>query len=147
MALARQIGFRARIGLLLVNLGWVATELEQYVQAEAYWRESGELANQLGNTWLICGSLKFLGDLLVLQDRYEEAEATFYTVLEIAGEGNQRMKGEALFGLAENLKKQGDFAGARKQAEASLAVFEPMNSYFTNIVRQWLDTLPANASA
>lgn len=142
LALARQIGYRERIGLLLTNLGWLATEQGNYAQAEAYFQESLTLANQIGNQWLICGTLKFLGDLQVLQKQYEAAETTFRKVLAIAAEGNQRMKGEALFGLAGVAADRGDYAEARKLGEASLVVFESIGQGTAGRVRQWLLELP-----
>ncbi len=143
LALARQMGYRERIGLLLTNLGWIETEQKNYAQGERYFQESLVLANQIGNQWLLCGTLKFLGDLQVLQKQYEAAQATFHQVLEIASAGNQRMKGEALFGLAEIAAAQGNYAGARNLGEASLAVFESMGQGLTNTVRKWLDDLPS----
>jgi tetratricopeptide (TPR) repeat protein len=129
--------------LLLTNLGWIASEQGDYAQAESYLRESVSLASQVGNQWLLCGTLKFLGDLQVMQKQFEAAEAKFRKVLEIAAEGNQRMKGEALFGLAEVAAGQGDYVEARKQGEASLAVFESIGQNTTSKVRHWLDDLPA----
>lgn len=144
LALARQMGYRERIGLLLTNLGWMTTEQGKYAQAERYFQESLILANQIGNQWLICGTLKFLGDLQALQKQYEAAETTFHRVLAIAEEGNQRMKGEALFGLAGITAEQGNYAGARKLGEASLAVFESIGQGgMTYRVSGWLDDLPA----
>lgn len=146
LALARQIGYRERIGLLLTNLGWLATEQGDYTQAEAYFQEGLTLAYQLGNQWLICGTLKFLGDLQVLQKQYEAAETTFREVLALASEGNQRMKGEALFGLADVAANRGDYAEARKLGEASLAVFESIGQVTTGRVREWLLELPATGT-
>ena len=143
LALARQIGYRERIGLLLTNLGWIAAEQGNYAQGELYYQESITLANEIGNQWLICGTLKFLGDLQVMRKQYEAAEATFHQVLEIAGEGNQRMKGEALFGLADIAASRGNYVEARQQAEASLAIFESIGQGLTNTVRKWLNDLPA----
>ncbi len=143
LALARRIGYRERIGLLLTNLGWIATEQGNYAQAEIYFQESLVVANQIGNLWLICGTLKFLGDLQVLQKQYEAAEATFHRVLAIAAEGNQRMKGEALFGLAGIAAAQGNFSEARKLGESSLAVFETIGQggILTGLERGWITLL------
>lgn len=146
LAVARQIGYRERIGLLLTNLGWIASEQGNYVQAESYLQESVSLASQVGNQWLICGTLKFLGDLQVMQKQFAAAKATFRKVLEIAAAANQRMKGEALFGLAEVAAGQGDYVEARKQGEASLAVFESIGQNTASKVRQWLDDLAATDS-
>lgn len=143
LALARQMGYRERIGLLLTNLGWIASEQRNYAEAEAHFQEGVALAYQLGNQWLICGTLKFLGDLQVLQQQYDAAEATFRTVLERAAEGNQRMKGEALFGLAEVAAARGNYSEAREQGKASLATFEAIGQGTAARVRQWLDDLPA----
>ena len=143
LMMARQIGYRERIGLLLTNLGWIAGEQENYAQAESYYQESIALANEIGNQWLICGTLKYLGDLQVMRKQYEAAEETFHRVLEIAGEGNQRMKGEALFGLADVAASRGNYVKARQHAEASLAIFESIGQGMTNTVREWLNDLPA----
>ena len=143
LALARQIGYRERIGLLLTNLGWIATEQGNYAQAEAYLQESVALASQIGNQWLICGTLKFLADLQMVQKQYEAAETTFRKVLAIAAEGNQRMKGEALFGLAGVAAERGGYAEAKELGEASLAVFESIGQGTAGKVRQWLLDLPA----
>ena len=143
LALARQIGYRERIGLLLTNLGWIAAEQGNYSQGELYYQESLILANEIGNQWLICGTLKFLGELQVMQKQYEAAEETFHKVLTIAAKGNQRMKGEALFGLADIAASRGNYSEARKQGEASLAIFESIGQGMANTVKAWLDDLPA----
>jgi tetratricopeptide (TPR) repeat protein len=146
LAVARQTGYRERIGLLLTNLGWIASEQGNFAQAEGYFQESVSLASQVGNQWLICGTLKFLGDLQVMQKQFEAAQATFRNVLEIAEQGNQRMKAEALFGLAEVAAAQGNYIEARKQGEASLVVFETMGQGTASKVRSWLENLPATGS-
>jgi tetratricopeptide (TPR) repeat protein/transcriptional regulator with XRE-family HTH domain len=146
LAVARQIGYRERTGLLLTNLGWIASEQGNYTQAESYIQESVSLASQVGNQWLLCGSLKFQGDLQVMQKQYEAAVMTFHKVLEIAAEGNPRMKGEALFGLAEVAAAQENFVEARKQAEASLAVFESIGQNIASKVKSWLHDLPVTNS-
>ena len=101
------------------------------------------LAYEVGNQWLICGTLKFLADLQMAQKQFDAAETTFHKVLAIAAESNQRMKGEALFGLAEIAVARGDYVEARKQGEASLVVFESIGQGTANQVRQWLDDLSA----
>jgi tetratricopeptide (TPR) repeat protein len=146
LVVARQIGYRERTGLLLTNLGWIASEQGNYTQAESYIQESVSLASQVGNQWLLCGSLKFQGDLQVMQKQYEAAVMTFHKVLEIAAEGNPRMKGEALFGLAEVAAAQENFVEARKQAEASLAVFESIGQNIASKVKSWLHDLPVTNS-
>ncbi len=144
LSLARQMGYRERIGLLLTNLGWIASEQGNYAEAEACLQEGAALASQVGNQWLICGTLKFLGDLQLMQKQYDAAEATFRTVLEKAAAGNQRMKGEALFGLAEIALAHTNYAEARAQGQASLAIFESIGQGTAARVRQWLDELPGS---
>ena len=138
LAVARQIGYRERIGLLLTNLGWIASEQEMHSQAEAYFQESLALAYQIGHQWLICGTLRYLGELQLTQKQFTDANATFRKVLELATEGNQRMKGEALFGLARVADAQGDAREAQHLGEASLAVLEAIGQGQAHVVRQWL---------
>lgn len=144
LMVARQIGYRERIGLLLTNLGWIASEQEKYSQAEAYFQEGLALAYQIGNQWLICGTLEFLGELQLTQKQFAVAEVTFRKVLELAAERNQRMKGEALFGLAQVAFAQENKIEARRLGEASLAVFDAIGQHRANAVRQWLSTTAAS---
>lgn len=144
LVVARQIGYRERIGLLLTNLGWIASEQEKYAQAESYFQESVALAGEIGHQWLLCGTLRFLGELQLMQKRFTEAEATFRKVLDLATEGNQRMHGEALFGLARVAQARGDHAKARELGEASLAVLAAIGQATASSTRQWLDTLDTN---
>ncbi len=143
LTLARQIGYRERIGLLLTNLGWITAEQGNYAQAEEYYQEGIALATEIGNQWLICGTLKFLGDLQLMQKHYDVAEETFHRVLTIAGHGNQRMKGEALFGLADIAASRGDYKKARELASSSLAILESIGQGMANAVKEWLEGLPA----
>ncbi len=145
LTVARQIGYRERIGLLLTNLGWIASEQGEYPQAEAYFQESLALAYQIGHQWLICGTLKFLGELQLTQKQFTAAGITFCKVLELAAEGNQRMKGEALFGLARVAAAQGNHVEARKQGEAGRAVLEAIGQNMADSIRQWLNTIESNA--
>lgn len=141
LVVARQIGYRERIGLLLTNLGWIASEQKKYAQAESYFQESVALAYEIGHQWLICGTLRFLGELQLMQNQFAEAEETFHKVLELATEGNQRMHGEALFGLAKVAEARGDHAEARDLGEASLTVLEAIGQGTASSVRQWLEAL------
>ena len=140
LMVARRIGYRERIGLLLTNLGWIASEQGKYSQAETYFQESLELAYQIGHQWLICGTLRFLGELQITQKQFTDAEVTFRKVLELAAEGNQRMKGDALFGLARVAASRGNEIEARQMGEASLAVLASIGQGQANTVRQWLNT-------
>lgn len=140
LLVARQIGYRERIGLLLTNLGWIASEQEKYSQAETYFQESLEVAYQIGHQWLICGTLSFLGELQLTQKQFTAAEVTFRKILELAAEGNQRMKGEALFGLARVAAAQDKEVEARQMGEASLAVLASIGQSQANVVREWLNT-------
>lgn len=142
LELARQIGYRERISLLLTNLGWLAKEQGKYAQAEEYLQESLALAADMGNHWLLSGTLKFLGDVQVEQQRFEAAGSTFRRVLELVAEGNQRMRGEALHGLAVVSAAQGDFIEARRQAEESLAIYEQIGQGGADKVRDLLSLLP-----
>ena len=140
LTIALQIGYRERIGLLLTNLGSIAAEQGQLERAEKYFRESLALAHQIGYRWLICGTLKYLGDLQLIQQHYTAAEESFREVLEMAAEGNQRMKGEALFGLARVAAAQGEITAAREQGEAGLAVLEAIGFNMAHEIRKWLNT-------
>jgi len=142
LELARQMGYRERISLLLTNLGWLSSEQGQYAQAEGYLLESSALAEGIGNRWLTSGTLKFLGDVQLKQQQFEAAESTFRRVLELSAEGNQRMMGEALYSLAMLAAAQGNVVEARRQAEASLALFEKIGQAGTDKVKELLSTLP-----
>lgn len=142
LEIARQIGYRERISLLLTNLGWLSAEQEHYDQAEGYLQESLLLANDIGNRWLMSGTLKFLGDVQVKLKQYESARATFQKVFELAADGNQRMMGEALFGLAMVSAAEGNLVEARRQAEESLVIYEKIGQGAAAKVRAWLSNLP-----
>lgn len=141
LEIARQIGYRERISLLLTNLGWLASEQKHYAQAEEYLQESIALANDIGNRWLMSGTLKFLGHVQLGREQYEAARATFQKVYELASEGNQRMMGEALFGLAMVSAAQGNLIEARRQAEESLAIYEKIGQGAAAQVKEWLSNL------
>lgn len=142
LEMARQIGYRERISLLLTNLGWLASEQEHYAQAEEYLQESLALATDIGNRWLMSGTLKFLGDVQVKLEQFDAARSTFHRVLELAAGGNQRMMGEAHFGLAIVSAAQGNLVEARSQAEESLAIYEKIGQGAATRVREWLSSLP-----
>ena len=142
LEMARQIGYRERISLLLTNLGWLASEQEHYAQAEEYLQESLALANDIGNRWLMSGTLKFLGDVQVKLEQFDAARSTFHRVLELAAGGNQRMMGEAHFGLAIVSAAQGNLIEARSQAQESLAIYEKIGQGAATRVKEWLSSLP-----
>ena len=51
------MGHRATISFLLANLGTVALQRGEHVQAEMYLYEGLALARELGHRWFICGIL------------------------------------------------------------------------------------------
>ena len=82
--LARQLGHRERMSLFLLNLGDLALEQDNLVQAEAYLQEGLELARQIGHSERISDMLLRRGILATKQNDPEQAKTDYQEGLTLA---------------------------------------------------------------
>ncbi|MFL5704917.1 MAG: tetratricopeptide repeat protein, partial [Ktedonobacteraceae bacterium] len=142
LQLCRRIGYRYALTTLLINLGGMATERKDYVQAEAYLQEALEIARQIGRHWLLCGALHAIGDLDLKLRRFDEASSIFQEIMSITSEGNQEYQAVAYYGLARVAQGQEDILKARELGQESLRLLESIGNRQAPEVKAWLHLLP-----
>ncbi len=135
------MGQRESVVIHLANLGGLATEQDNYVEARVYLQEALAIARQLGRPWLLGGVLYHWAELNLKQQDLATAAQAFREVLEIALGGSQENAALALYGLARVAAARGDYVEASQKGQESLATFEAIGGRQSAEVRKWLDAL------
>jgi tetratricopeptide (TPR) repeat protein len=118
--LARQIGYREQICVLLSNLGDVLGEQGNYLQAEAYLQEGLALARQIGHREWISALLINLGLMIRKQGNYTQSEKYFQESLTLARQlGRHRLTSAALY-------EYGNLYLEKQQIQAAEATFREL---------------------
>ncbi len=105
----------------LHNLGMVLQSQGNYREAEKYYRESLELAKDLGDKQGIASSLHNLGIIQQLQGNYREAEKYYRESLELAKDlGDKQGIASSLHNLGIIQQLQGNYREAEKYYRESL---------------------------
>ena len=141
LALARQIGHREWISILLLNLAEITIAQGYYEQAEDYLQETLNLAQQIGRPSITTKALNEYGNLYLKQKKLDAAQSTFQKVLTIVPEGEQDLIALGQYGLARVAEAQGNSEEARKLGEASVLTLEKIGHHDAKEVRDWLNTL------
>ena len=126
LELARQIGHREWISILLINLGMTARKQGHYNEAKPYLQESLALANQISRPRIICVVLCELGNLSLSEGNTDLANEYFKKMLERIPSGDQELLALAYYGLARVCALQGDRENARAYGNKSITIFEIM---------------------
>ena len=139
LELAREIGHRGHITLLLANLGVLDRERGDHEQAEISFGEALELATEMGQRRYISIVLSRWGELHLKREVWDAAEEAFEQSWEVAREiGLQEFVATALYGLARVAKARGRMADAIRQGEESLSLFQEINHARRYEVLTWL---------
>ena len=139
--LARQIGHREWISVLLHNLGETTRKQGNYSQSELYLQEGLTLARQLGIPQITANTLYEYGNLCLDRQQPETAESTFHEMLTVIPEGSQDLIALAQYGLARSVSAQGNIDEARRLGEASLTALDVMGHRKADEVSAWLNSM------
>lgn len=117
LEIARQIGHKPAVSVLLGNLG--ATEYDPD-QACAYYAESVEIARELGHQEYLIAGLIGLGERLSMQGQYARAEVYLNEGLEAGLAINHRMTFQIYYIKGEIALNRGQFAAAEAAFQKAL---------------------------
>lgn len=113
----KEIKYRHRIALVLLNLGLVSTKLEEFSEAEAYLKKCLEIWKSSLDSIGIARANINLGDLMLQKKSYEGAKSHYKISYDISVRLNKAdITWKALLGLAES------HAGLREYQEAYRAM-------------------------
>jgi hypothetical protein len=119
----------------------VATAQHNFVAAELYLGEAMHILQGLDEMREHCGAHLSWGKLRLAQGD-PAAASSFSTALRIAREADLRPEdGEALYGLAQAARLNGNAAAAREHAAEALRIFQATNDILAVEVKQWLAAL------
>ncbi len=142
LALARNIHSPVRTACALQNLGILKSEQGEYAAAEAFLQESLDIATAIGHTWVMSETLYYQGELLLKQQRLQEAQAVFARASRQAREQQeQELIALTAFGLARILRQQGESRQAEIFARESLILFQQMEHDQAERVASWLQEM------
>ncbi len=130
LALWQKIGDRLNSGKVLLNMGIVAYQLQDYSTAEARLSAAAALFTQEGSAQWLAAAQNELGLVLRDQGKWEEAIASFTHLVE------QRRKEGALDAVGRGLNNIGEVFLLQGQLEAALTAFqEALNLMTTRVYR------------
>ena len=138
LELARQIGHREWMSILLINLGITAHRQGRYRDAEIYLQESLHLASQIDEPRITGNALYEFGDLYLSMKKVFEAEKAFKEAIQLLPSGDQEYLALSYYGLARVCALQGDRENARLYGAKSVAIFEAMGYRKVTEVRDWM---------
>jgi tetratricopeptide (TPR) repeat protein len=142
LTLAREMHNPGRISFLLLNMGMLATTRGAYEEAATYLQEGLQSAQALNDQKLISIGQKAWGELYYKQQQWVQAIEAFQITLKIAQRlGLPKSIGDALFGLAQVSRDQGNIDEAQRLGQESLAAFEAISHEMAAEVKAWLAKL------
>jgi predicted ATPase/transcriptional regulator with XRE-family HTH domain len=130
LALRRALGDQKEIAIALNNLGNVAIALRQYDAAEAYYRESIVICDEIGHPLGKVKPLLNLGTLKRKLRQYAEALALYQESLALGEQTGEDDEGRAILwnNIGDIQIFLGDPAAALPALQQGLALFEKLNS-------------------
>ena len=123
LAVARQVGHRDHMSLLLLNLGNLAEKQGSYAEAKAYYEEGLAAARQIGHRDRTCRLLAGLGWVMMEQGDYPQAQVYLREGLDVARHiGHRDQLSLLLLNLGLALGEQGNYAQAETYLQEGLDV-------------------------
>ena len=125
LRLAESTGNKEYMCMLLVNLGYMATEHKGRREARDYYRRALEIAREIGHKSAVCVLLCNIG---FVESDPDQARAYFEEAIALSRELNHpEYLISSLDGLGHNLADRGDFAGARIYMQEGLDLAVSIN--------------------
>jgi len=123
LELYRKHGDQRGIAFATFNLGWIADDRDEDMQALSLFEQSLNLYRQVGDLWGMGRASQLLGQFFLKQGNFEKARLYFEQHL-MLDESIQFKEGNviALSNLGHLYRRQGDFDQAEKYYEKSLSM-------------------------
>jgi non-specific serine/threonine protein kinase len=138
MALMRAAGATPNLGALAQNIGYlgvVAAEAGDLARARALLEESDAMTRAAGDAWSQLATTTQLGWLALADDRLDEAEAQFRTLLDLATGWGHFHDAPGLVGLGQVSLRRGELEQARmvyRRLLVDLREFEPGSAHLAD---------------